>query len=106
MGQAVARGAHVAVVTSDNPRTEDPKAIADVAAEGVRGGGLEPTVELDRRTAIDRAVASAAPGDAILIAGKGHEDYQMVGSTKHPFDDRTEARRALAMRRQRAAGSG
>ena len=106
MGQAVARGAHVAVVTSDNPRTEDPKAIADVAAEGVRGGGLEPIVELDRRTAIDRAVASAAPGDAILIAGKGHEDYQMVGSTKHPFDDRTEARRALAMRRQRAAGSG
>jgi UDP-N-acetylmuramoyl-L-alanyl-D-glutamate--2,6-diaminopimelate ligase len=99
MGRAVARGADVAVLTSDNPRTEDPRAIAREAADGARAGGLEPVVELDRRAAIDLAVASARPGDAILIAGKGHEDVQVVGTTKHPFDDRVEARRALEARR-------
>jgi len=105
MGQAVARGASVAVLTTDNPRTEDPRAIAEAAAEGVRAAGLEPIVQLDRSAAIDLAVASARPGDAILIAGKGHEDYQVIGTTRHPFDDRVEARRALE-RRRRGARSG
>jgi UDP-N-acetylmuramoyl-L-alanyl-D-glutamate--2,6-diaminopimelate ligase len=105
MGRAVALGADVAVVTNDNPRTEDPRVIAGAAAEGVRAGGLDPIVELDRRAAIQYAVASAGPGDAVLIAGKGHEDYQIIGNTKHPFDDRTEAGRALETRRRTGARS-
>ena len=60
-------------------------------------------VELDRRRAIDLAIAAARPGDVVLIAGKGHEDYQIVGTTKRPFDDRTEAKNALALRRARTA---
>ena len=104
MGEAVARRADVAVVTSDNPRTEDPHVIADAVIAGVRRAGIEPIVELDRRTAIDLAVRSASRGDAVLIAGKGHEDYQVLGMVKHPFDDRIEARRALGDRRaQRGA---
>jgi UDP-N-acetylmuramoyl-L-alanyl-D-glutamate--2,6-diaminopimelate ligase len=101
MGEAVARGADVTVVTSDNPRTEDPRAIAEAAARGARSAGFEPIVELDRRAAISLAVSSATPGDVVLIAGKGHEDYQVVGNVKYPFDDRVEARRALRARRQR-----
>jgi len=102
MGRAVARGADVAVLTSDNPRTEDPAVIAAAAAAGVRAEGLEPIVKLDRQAAIDLALRSAAAGDAILIAGKGHEDYQIIGTTKHAFDDRTEARRGLEARRRSA----
>jgi UDP-N-acetylmuramoyl-L-alanyl-D-glutamate--2,6-diaminopimelate ligase len=99
MGEAVARRADVAVVTNDNPRTEDPAAIAAAVVAGARAGGKEPLVELDRRKAIDLAVRSASVGDLVLIAGKGHEDYQVVGQVKHPFDDRIEARRALEARR-------
>jgi UDP-N-acetylmuramoyl-L-alanyl-D-glutamate--2,6-diaminopimelate ligase len=70
----------------------------------VRAAGVQPIVELDRRKAIDLAVRSASRGDAVLIAGKGHEDYQLLGMVKHPFDDRIEARRALGDRRaQRGA---
>jgi UDP-N-acetylmuramoyl-L-alanyl-D-glutamate--2,6-diaminopimelate ligase len=105
MGEVVARGADVVVVTSDNPRTEDPKAIADAAVRGVRAAGVEPIVELDRREAIALAVASAMAGDIVLVAGKGHEDYQVVGTVKYPFDDRVEAHRALEARRRRP-GSG
>jgi UDP-N-acetylmuramoyl-L-alanyl-D-glutamate--2,6-diaminopimelate ligase len=100
MGRAVAQGADVVVITNDNPRTEDARAIADTAARGVRAEGKEPIVELDRRAAITRAVLSAAPGDAILIAGKGHETYQIIGVDAQPFDDRLEARRALGVRRR------
>jgi UDP-N-acetylmuramoyl-L-alanyl-D-glutamate--2,6-diaminopimelate ligase len=99
MGEAVGRRADVAVVTSDNPRGEDPAVIAAAVADGVRAAGREPVVEVDRRRAIDWAVQAAAPGDVVLVAGKGHEDYQLVGTVKHPFDDRLEARRALAARR-------
>ncbi|HEX3770020.1 MAG TPA: UDP-N-acetylmuramoyl-L-alanyl-D-glutamate--2,6-diaminopimelate ligase [Polyangiaceae bacterium] len=109
MGEAVARRADVTVVTSDNPRGEDPRAIADAVVAGVRSAGKEPVVELDRRKAIDLAVRSSSRGDAVLIAGKGHEDYQIIGMTKHPFDDRIEARTALAARRlqgHRRAGKG
>jgi UDP-N-acetylmuramoyl-L-alanyl-D-glutamate--2,6-diaminopimelate ligase len=100
MGSRVGQLADVAIVTSDNPRTEDPVAIAAAVAEGVRSAGKEPVVELDRRRAIAWAVRSATAGDVVLVAGKGHEDYQLVGTVKYPFDDRTEARRALAMRRE------
>jgi UDP-N-acetylmuramoyl-L-alanyl-D-glutamate--2,6-diaminopimelate ligase len=99
MGEAVGRRADVAIVTNDNPRTEDPVAIAAPVVEGVRAGGREPIVELDRARAIEQAVRSAAPGDVVVVAGKGHEDYQIVGTEKRPFDDRDEGRRALARRR-------
>src|ERR1019366_9721265 len=106
MGEAVARRADVVVVTNDNPRTEDPRVIADAVIAGVRRAGIEPIVELDRRTAIDLAVRSASRGDAVLIAGKGHEDYQLVGVLALPFDDRIEARRALAERRRASSAAG
>jgi UDP-N-acetylmuramoyl-L-alanyl-D-glutamate--2,6-diaminopimelate ligase len=102
MGDAVGRRADVAVVTDDNPRTEDEHAIAEAVVAGVRRAGAEPLLLLDRRAAIDLAVRSASPGDVVLVAGKGHETYQIVGRTKHPFDDRVEARRALAVRRAAA----
>jgi UDP-N-acetylmuramoyl-L-alanyl-D-glutamate--2,6-diaminopimelate ligase len=103
MGEAVGRLADVAVVTNDNPRSEDPRAIADAILPGLAGGRAEVIVELDRRRAIERAVVEAAPGDLVLLAGKGHEPYQVIGAVTLPFDDRDEARRALAIRRQRAA---
>jgi UDP-N-acetylmuramoyl-L-alanyl-D-glutamate--2,6-diaminopimelate ligase len=104
MGEAVGKRADVALVTSDNPRTEDPRSIAEAVAAGVRRTAHEPVVELDRRRAIDLAVRSAHAGDVVLVAGKGHEDYQIVGNVKHPFDDRIEVRRALEARR-RAPGA-
>lgn len=114
MGEAAGTHASLVVVTSDNPRTEKPEDIARAAAEGVRAAGLPPlgvdalstaergfVVELDRRRAIDLAIGAARPGDIVVIAGKGHEDYQIVGFDKRPFDDRVEAKRALATRRAR-----
>jgi UDP-N-acetylmuramoyl-L-alanyl-D-glutamate--2,6-diaminopimelate ligase len=119
MGEAVGVRADVAIVTSDNPRTEDPASIATPVEEGVRSAGMLKvaaeslstalrayTVELDRRRAIEMAIASARPGDVVLIAGKGHEDYQIVGTDKHPFDDRIEAKSALANRRARISEPG
>jgi UDP-N-acetylmuramoyl-L-alanyl-D-glutamate--2,6-diaminopimelate ligase len=101
MGEAAARLADGVVVTSDNPRSEDPAAIAAAIAHGVLAGGAAPIVELDRQRAIERTIDAAAPGDVVLVAGKGHEDYQWVGGTKHAFDDRRVARGALARRRRR-----
>jgi UDP-N-acetylmuramoyl-L-alanyl-D-glutamate--2,6-diaminopimelate ligase len=105
MGEAVGRRADVAIVTSDNPRTEAPRAIAEAIVRGVRAGGREPILELDRWKAIDLAVRSATGGDLVLIAGKGHENYQIVGVVKQPFDDREEARRALEVRRRARGGA-
>jgi UDP-N-acetylmuramoyl-L-alanyl-D-glutamate--2,6-diaminopimelate ligase len=109
MGEAVARDADIAIVTSDNPRTEDPEAIVDMVVAGVRRQSLPELDaaalataargfhrETDRRAAIRRAAAAARPGDVLLIAGKGHEDYQILGTTKVHFDDREEAAAALA----------
>ncbi|ERN40879.1 UDP-N-acetylmuramyl-tripeptide synthetase [Rubidibacter lacunae KORDI 51-2] len=94
MGKIAAELADVVVVTSDNPRTEDPQRIlADVLA-GVPDG-VEPIVEVDRAAAIRRAIAMARSGDSVLIAGKGHEDYQILGTEKVHFDDREQARAAL-----------
>jgi len=89
-------------VTNDNPRSEDPQAIADAAAAGVRAAGGTPRVELDRRTAIEEAVGWARPGDVVLVAGKGHETGQTVAGETFPFDDRTVARDALDTRGLRA----
>ncbi len=81
------------------PRSEDPRAIADAILPGLEGERARVVVELDRRAAIELAVVEAQPGDVILLAGKGHEPYQILGATTHAFDDRDEARRALAIRR-------
>ena len=90
----VALGADYAVVTSDNPRTEDPDAIiADIVSGMGDGDGYE--VVPDRRAAIARAIELAEPGDSILIAGKGHEDYQILGTEKIHFDDREVAAEEL-----------
>jgi UDP-N-acetylmuramoyl-L-alanyl-D-glutamate--2,6-diaminopimelate ligase len=105
MGMAAARGADVVVVTNDNPRTEDPEAIASAIVAGVRSAGKEPIVQLDRRRAIDLAVRSASAGDLVLLAGKGHEDYQIVGTVKHALDDRIEAAHALESRRRHRGAS-
>jgi len=106
MGEAVARRADVTVVTSDNPRTEDPSAIAAAVVAGIHGAGVEPVVELDRRRAIEFAVGAASLGDVVVLAGKGHEAYQQVGNVKHPFDDREEAHRALENRRRAKRADG
>ena len=89
------------VVTSDNPRHEDPQAIIDDVLAGRRPHRVEP----DRRKAIHEAVASLAPGDVLLIAGKGHERDQIVGDTRFEFSDVDEARAAVAGRRSVAAGA-
>ena len=85
------------VVTSDNPRTEDPQRILDDVVAGL-SSGIDYQVEVDRSIAIAQAIAAARPGDLVLIAGKGHEDYQIVGTEKLHFDDREEAERALRKR--------
>jgi len=98
MGAAVAELADLAVVTSDNPRTEDPRVILDQILPGVPRPFL---VEVDRAIAIRAAIAEAVPGDVVVIAGKGHEDYQIVGTTKHHFDDREQAAEACTLRETR-----
>ncbi len=99
MGEAVARGADFAYVTSDNPRREDPRAIVEAILPGLERAGGQFEVVLERAAAIELAILRAQPGDMVLIAGKGHEDYQIVGAHKHHFDDREQARQALARRR-------
>ncbi len=105
MGKRAAEGADLLFVTSDNPRTEDPDAIIAEILAGVRaiGGAADRTsVEPDRRKAIERAIGAARAGDTVVIAGKGHETYQIKGVTITPFDDRKVARAAL----ERALGVG
>lgn len=112
MGQAAANRADLAIVTSDNPRTEDPRSIVDMILEGVRTTGKGELsaaelasgksgyhVEVDRAVAISRAVSLARLGDVVLLAGKGHEDYQIIGTQKTHFDDREIAAAAFAARR-------
>ena len=96
MAAVVQELADVAYVTSDNPRTEEPQAIVDEILRGFRPDAAEGVrVDVDRRSAIARAIAEAEPGDTVLIAGKGHEDYQIVGDKVLPFDDVTVARECL-----------
>lgn len=93
MGSAAARLADRVVVTSDNPRHEDAHAIIDDIVAGAAG---DIVIEVDRAAAISRAIAEAQPGDVVLIAGKGHEAYQMIGNEKLPFSDAEVAARALS----------
>jgi UDP-N-acetylmuramoyl-L-alanyl-D-glutamate--2,6-diaminopimelate ligase len=95
MGEVAARLADRVVLTSDNPRSEDPlEILAEVRAGVPEGTAL--VVEPDRRKAITLAVERAEPGDVVLIAGKGHEQTQTIGEQILPFDDRDVAREALA----------
>ena len=98
MGRAVAQGADVAIVTNDNPRSESPQGIADAILGGF--GNPPPIVELDRAAAITRAVLGAKKGDVVLVAGKGHEPYQIIGEERTAFDDRVVVRAALKKRRE------
>jgi UDP-N-acetylmuramoyl-L-alanyl-D-glutamate--2,6-diaminopimelate ligase len=94
MGEVASRLADVAVLTSDNPRSEDPAAIIDAVRAGVRRPEVL-TVEPDRRAAIALALAAARPGDVVVLAGKGHETTQVAGGTTVPFDDRAVAAEIL-----------
>ncbi len=96
MGRIAAELADRVVVTSDNPRSEEPAAIASEIAAGAASAGREALVVLDRREAIRRALETAAPKDVVVIAGKGHETYQVTAGRKEPFDDRLVARELLA----------
>jgi UDP-N-acetylmuramoyl-L-alanyl-D-glutamate--2,6-diaminopimelate ligase len=98
------------IVTSDNPRTEDPEAIIDevmsgrpASEQGTPAAAPAVVRQADRARAIEQAVSEARPGDIVLIAGKGHEDYQIVGTEKRPFDDRLAARAALGRAPARTA---
>lgn len=97
MGRIATELADYTVITSDNPRTEDPLKIISEIVKGVKEGSAHH-VEPDRRKAIFHAIFEAQPGDFVLIAGKGHETYQIVGTQKLPFDDREVAREALKAR--------
>lgn len=98
MGEIAVRGADHVIVTSDNPRTESPAAIIEDILAGTKGADARARVEVieNRREAIRRAVGAAGAGDIVLIAGKGHEDYQIVGTEKLHFDDREEVQAAVA----------
>jgi UDP-N-acetylmuramoyl-L-alanyl-D-glutamate--2,6-diaminopimelate ligase len=108
MGEAAARASDLVVLTSDNPRTEDAGRILSDIEQGVRAAGMTvlPSgsragrgylIEPDRRAAIRLAIGLARPGDIVLLAGKGHEDYQIVGTEKRHLDDREEVRRVLGV---------
>ncbi len=98
MGRIAGKLADVVIVTDDNPRTEDPEEIAREILAGAREGGAQVLRVADREEAIARALREAAAGDAVLVAGKGHEAYQEAGGRRLPFDDREVARTLLAGR--------
>jgi UDP-N-acetylmuramoyl-L-alanyl-D-glutamate--2,6-diaminopimelate ligase len=117
MGKAAAEQSDLVIVTSDNPRTEEPLAIIGAIEGGIdanvmkkispeelraAGAGKTYTVVADRREAIGLAIGMASPDDIVLIAGKGHEDYQIIGTITIPFDDRTVGREALDRQRGNA----
>jgi murE/murF fusion protein len=121
MGRAAAEAADLVIVTSDNPRSENPQGIIDMIVAGVESTGrLTPLldrgqlassasgyfIEPDRRQAIQSAILAAQPEDLVLLAGKGHEDYQIIGTSKLHFDDREEAQRALQLRPDAQTRSG
>lgn len=95
MGRVAGSAADIAIVTSDNPRSEDPEAIIRAIQGGMRRASAETIVEPDRRLAIAKAVELAESGDVVIIAGKGHEQGQIFGEETIPFDDASEARDAL-----------
>lgn len=98
MAQEAVRQSDKVILTSDNPRHEEPESILDDMEAGLKPSQMKNVLRItDRRQAIRTAVAIAKPGDVILIAGKGHEDYQIVGDVKHHFDDCEEARKAFGL---------
>ena len=104
MGRAAVQYSDVVILTSDNPRTEDPAFILSEVEVGVKDAlatrdHVRYRMIADRREAIEAAIGEAKAGDMVLIAGKGHEDYQIVGTTKHHFDDREVAREMIQARR-------
>jgi UDP-N-acetylmuramoyl-L-alanyl-D-glutamate--2,6-diaminopimelate ligase len=99
MGEAAGRGSDFVVLTSDNPRSEDPLAIINDAMVGLQRAGAKYRTEPDRKAAIGIAIQEAAPGDIVLLAGKGHEKIQVLREGSIPFDDAEVARQGL-----RAAG--
>lgn len=101
MGRIAVEGADYVIVTSDNPRNEDPRAIIGEILAGMKDASVPVVVEPDRKAAIERALGEAREGDVVLVAGKGHEDYQEVKGERLPFDDRSVIRDWLA----RAAGA-
>jgi UDP-N-acetylmuramoyl-L-alanyl-D-glutamate--2,6-diaminopimelate ligase len=116
MGRVAASLADVVIVTNDNPRGEHPDAIARQIVDGIRSVDMTAidesdladtdkgyVVELDRARAIECAVMRARSGDVVIIAGKGHENYQLVGEKKYDFEDTAEARVALSRRRRRSS---
>ena len=98
MGEAAGSLSDVVILTSDNPRTEDPEQILSDAEEGIRKTGKPYRKIADRREAIHEAISEARAGDLVLIAGKGHEDYQIIGREVFHFDDKEVARAALAQK--------
>ncbi len=95
MGRIAASMADLSIITSDNPRTEDPRSIVDAIEIGAREGGRPYLKIVEREAAIEAAIKAARPGDVVLIAGKGHETYQDVMGVKRHFDDREMARKYL-----------
>ncbi len=93
MGAVAVRNSDYAIVTSDNPRSEDPAAIIQEIEQGMKG--VQHAAVVDRRDAIRVALSRAKKGDTVLIAGKGHENYQTIGTVSHPFDDRLVAKELL-----------
>jgi UDP-N-acetylmuramoyl-L-alanyl-D-glutamate--2,6-diaminopimelate ligase len=99
MARVAQRLADVVYVTSDNPRTENPVEImAQIRAGLTTTNGSDLVEEIDRRKAIERIISDAEPGDVVLLAGKGHENYQIIGTEKRHFDDAEEAARVLQSR--------
>ncbi len=97
MGEVAARYSDLVIITSDNPRSEDPNEIIAEIEPSVKNAGADYHVQPDRYRAIQAAIALARSGDLVLIAGKGHETYQIIGKNTVPFDDRAVARRILQM---------
>jgi UDP-N-acetylmuramoyl-L-alanyl-D-glutamate--2,6-diaminopimelate ligase len=95
MGEIAARMSDLVIATSDNPRSEDPLAILAEIEAGLRKGPSVYEMVVNRREAIELAIKSAQAGDVIVIAGKGHENYQIIGTRVYPFDDRAVARELI-----------
>ena len=98
MGEIAGKMSQYCLITSDNPRTEDPEAIIDEVEKGLKPTGCPYERIADRKAAIARAIQMAQPEDVVMVAGKGHEDYQIIGREKIHLDDREEVEKALEMR--------